>query len=100
MAKTRTRSKNSSVQVTFFSAVSVCWGVSVTPLTLPYSGLGRPRPQVDVALGGDLVDLGQLVRPELELVQRVEVGIQLGHAARPDHQARHPLVAQGPDQRQ
>jgi hypothetical protein len=58
------------------------------------------RPQVHVRVGGVALDLGELVVTERRAGQRVEVGVELLDAGRPDHRAGHPLVAQHPLQRE
>jgi probable blue pigment (indigoidine) exporter len=58
------------------------------------------RPEVDAGLGGVLVDLGQLVGGEGQVVQRGHAVLQLGDAAGPDQGRGHPGIAQRPGQRQ
>jgi hypothetical protein len=57
-------------------------------------------PEVDVGVGGVPVDLCQLVGSEVEAIERGDVVLELGNAARANHQRGHPRVAQGPDEGQ
>src|SRR5205807_1047052 len=63
------------------------------------SAVARPRPEVDVALGGVAVDLGQLVRAEVESLDRRHVVLELGDAARADQRRGDAPVAQRPRER-
>src|SRR5581483_12467180 len=69
-----------------------CQSVSSPPNATTLIGIG-------LTLEGQAVDLGQLVRRELEPVQGAEILVQLLHAADPDDRSRHPRVAERPRER-
>src|SRR5205823_3148880 len=58
----------------------------------------RPGPEVDVALGGVLVDLGQLILGEVEPLERADVGFQLLDAACAGDRGSHARVPERPCQ--
>ncbi len=65
------------------------------------AGSGDPTPPEARRWSAEvLLDLGQLVGGEVEVVQRGDVRLQLLDAARPDDQAGHPRVTQRPGQRE
>src|SRR5450759_3707018 len=63
------------------------------------SGFAGRRPEVDPALRRVAVDLGEFRRGELEVPERGEVLLELGHAACPDDRRGHARVAEGPGER-
>src|SRR5262245_8735925 len=60
----------------------------------------RSLPEVDAALGGVAVDLGQLLVRETEILQRAERIVELLDARRADQGRGHPRVAQRPGKRE
>src|ERR1035437_569976 len=63
------------------------------------SGFAGRRPEVDPALRRVAVDLGELRRGELEIAERSEVLLELGHVARSDNRRGHARVAECPGER-
>src|SRR5882672_2966316 len=69
-----------------------------TFMTIPLP-CARRCPEVDPTFGGVPVDVFQLLGRELELVERADVLLQLGHAAGPDQRRRDAGIAQYPGER-
>src|SRR4051794_755316 len=59
----------------------------------------RTLPDVDARVDRVLVDGGELVGGEGQVVQGAEILVELVDAAGPDEDRRHPVVAQRPGQR-
>src|SRR5205085_3429180 len=60
------------------------------------SGSGGGTPQVDAALDGIAVNVGELILGEIEVVEGGDVLLELGHAAGADQHGSDSRVAQGP----
>src|SRR5439155_9323585 len=60
------------------------------------SGSGGGAPQVDAALDGVAVNVGELIVDEIEVVEGSDVLLELGDAAGADQHGSDALVAQGP----
>src|SRR6478609_1096284 len=80
---------------------SVIIGAARAYQLVPYFGTAQCQDQTRLGLRRrDPVDLGELVRGELEPVERRDVLLELLDAARPDQRGGDPRVAQRPRQRE